>query len=41
MTTRTRYAIVGLGGRSRMHVNAVAETYAELGGLRDVNEGRL
>ena len=41
MPERTRYAIVGLGGRSRLHVNAVAETSAALGGLRDVNEGRL
>ena len=44
MPERTRYAIVGLGGRSRMYVKAVTQTYAdqtELVGLCDVNEGRL
>ena len=44
MSERTRYAQVGLGGRSRMYVKAVAQTYAdssELVGLCDINEGRL
>ena len=44
MAERRRYAVVGLGGRSRMYVKAVVETYAEtceLVALCDINEGRL
>jgi predicted dehydrogenase len=41
---RKRYALVGLGGRSRMYRDAVLETYArhcEMVGFCDVNLGRL
>ncbi|MBN1401686.1 MAG: Gfo/Idh/MocA family oxidoreductase [Anaerolineae bacterium] len=44
MTKRTRYAQVGLGGRSWMYSTAIVETYAahcELVGLCDTNLGRL
>ncbi len=44
MPNRTRYAQVGLGGRSLMFRDAILDTYAntcELVGLCDVNEGRL
>ena len=42
--TKTRYAQVGLGGRSWMYTSAIVETYAEhceLVGLCDPNPGRL
>ncbi|MHC4985118.1 MAG: Gfo/Idh/MocA family protein, partial [Planctomycetota bacterium] len=41
---KTRYAIVGVGLRSGMYVEAITETFAdrcELVGLCDLNEGRL
>jgi len=41
---KTRYAQVGLGGRSSMYTNAVSKTYneiAELVGLCDINQGRM
>jgi predicted dehydrogenase len=41
---RTRYAIVGTGGRARMYYHALASRYAEtsdLVGLCDVNETRM
>ena len=41
---RTRYAIVGTGGRHSMYRDAILKTYAstsELVALCDVNEGRL
>ena len=41
---KTRYAQVGLGGRSSMYTNAVIKTYeqiAELVGLCDTNQGRM
>ncbi len=44
MQKLTRYAVVGLGGRSRMYLEAVGRTYAEtssLVGLCDRNRGRL
>ncbi len=42
--TKKRYAIVGVGGRSRMYQNAIHKKYAEqaeLVGICDTNEGRL
>ena len=42
--SRTRYAQVGLGGRSRMYTRAIAGTYhdtAEIVGLCDLNQARM
>ena len=42
--SRKRYAIVGLGGRSRMYYKALTETYketSEIVGLCDVNQTRM
>jgi predicted dehydrogenase len=42
--TRKRYAQVGLGGRSRMYLHSVLDTYAgtsEMVAVSDLNEGRL
>ncbi len=44
MSNRKRFLQVGLGGRSRMFMNAICETHAEhnvLVGLCDINPGRL
>ena len=44
MSSRRRYAIVGLGGRHRMFRNAINDRYdqsCKLVGLCDLNEGRL
>ena len=41
---KKRYAQVGIGGRSRMYTNAIANTYkdsSELVGMCDVNQGRM
>src|SRR5690554_1484156 len=43
-TQKKRYAIVGLGGRSRMFSEAILKTYnetSELVGLCDVNQTRM
>ena len=42
--SKTRYAHVGLGGRSRMYLEAIAgdfSDYAEMVGICDINPGRL
>ena len=44
VSRKKRYALVGVGGRSRMYRDAVLETYAkhcEMVGFCDVNLGRL
>jgi predicted dehydrogenase len=44
MSSKKRYAQVGLGSRAEMYTQAVVETYAEqaeMVGLCDINEGRL
>jgi predicted dehydrogenase len=44
MPKRTRYAVVGLGGRSEMFTKAIAKTYADsadLVGFCDVNQTRM
>src|SRR5688572_23218290 len=41
---KRRYAIVGMGSRSRMYLNAITKTFAsgnELVGICDTNPGRL
>ncbi|MDF1514630.1 MAG: Gfo/Idh/MocA family oxidoreductase [Anaerolineae bacterium] len=43
-TTKKRYVQVGLGGRSRMYLDAIIGEYAntsELVGISDINQGRL